>query len=272
MADPSDLPPPLVLQRLSDTSLRFPPDDEKAGSGRVLYGGQILAQMLMAADPGPERSVESIHVVFARAGTYAESTDYDVEQMSAGRTFTSWTVTCRQGERLLARGLVLCSAAETDFIRYPVEAARVGSAPERGEPDGRVFPGSISATDDGSDDDPGQERIWIRHTERLDSPLANQAVLAWATDGFLISAALGPHPALDESQAHLTLSTGVMSHTVNFHRPVDVSSWLLLVNQSVYAGGGRAFGTSQVFTGGGELVASYSQDAMIRPRQGQGAL
>jgi acyl-CoA thioesterase len=265
------LPPSLALERVTDSTFRFPPDEQRAAHGRALYGGQILAQMLMATGQGLEKSVESIHVVFARAGSYAEPIDYDVKQMSAGRTFASSTVTCRQGDRLLARGLVLFSAAEPDFIHHQTEAAPDLSPPERGEPDGRIFPGSIAARR-ASEDDPGRLRLWIRHPDRIDSPLAHQAVLAWATDGFLIAAALGPHPDLDESQAHLTLSTGVMSHTINFHRPVDISSWLLVVNDSVFAGGGRAFGTSKVFTTAGELVASYSQDAMIRPSRGGGAL
>ena len=166
---------------------------------------------------------------------------------------------------------MLFSAAEPDFIRHQAEAAPNVLPPERGEPDGRIFPGSIAARD-ALGNEPGQLRLWIRHPDRLDSPLVNQAVLAWATDGYLITAALGPHPDLDESQAHLTLSTAVVSHTINFHRTVDVSSWLLLVNDSVFAGAGRAFGTCRVYTAAGELVASYSQDAMIRPSQGGGAL
>jgi acyl-CoA thioesterase II len=271
VAELTGLPAALTLERVTESTYRFPVDPQKADLARALYGGQMLAQMIMAAGQGLEKPVESIHVVFARAGSYAEPTDYDVDAMSSGRTFASSTVTCRQGDRLLARGLVLFSASEPDLIRHQAEAAPPVSPPERGEPDGRIFPGSEAAAA-GDGGQPGQVRLWIRHPRPLDAPLVNQAVLAWATDGFLISAALGPHPDLDESQAHQTLSTGVMSHTINFHRPVDASSWLLMVNDNIFAGGGRAFGTSRVFGADGELVASYSQDAMIRPSHDRGAL
>ncbi len=40
---------------------------------------------------------------------------------------------------------------------------------------------------------------------------------------------------------------------------------MLLSHRSPYAGRGRSYGRADVFQGDGRLVASFVQDAMIRP-------
>ena len=40
--------------------------------------------------------------------------------------------------------------------------------------------------------------------------------------------------------------------------------WLLIDHESVHAGNGRVFGRADVFTENGRLVASFSQDALVR--------
>ena len=43
-----------------------------------------------------------------------------------------------------------------------------------------------------------------------------KAVLAWATDGFLIGTAMRPHDGIGQNRAHVDLSTGVLDHTLTF--------------------------------------------------------
>ncbi|HEY4634403.1 MAG TPA: hypothetical protein VIH00_10835, partial [Candidatus Limnocylindrales bacterium] len=99
-------------------------------------------------------------------------------------------------------------------------------------------------------------------------PLTGQALLAFATDMFLIGTAMRPHAGVGQAQAHKTLSTGVLSHTITFHERVDASSWMLLAHHSTHAGHGRSYGRADVFREDGTLVASYVQDNMIRARSG----
>ena len=73
-----------------------------------------------------------------------------------------------------------------------------------------------------------------------------------------------PHKGFGEADAHVTLSTGIMSVSIAFHDDVDVTEWLLYANPSTYAGRGLAQGEGRVFTQDGRLVASYSVQAMIR--------
>jgi acyl-CoA thioesterase len=57
----------------------------------------------------------------------------------------------------------------------------------------------------------------------------------------------------------------VLSHTLTFHEPFSASEWLLLSHHSTHAGHGRCYGRANVFQEDGTLVASFVQDAMIRP-------
>ena len=64
--------------------------------------------------------------------------------------------------------------------------------------------------------------------------------------------------------AHRNIATGVVSHTLTFHEPVPVGTWLLMAHESPYAGRGASYGSAQVFTQDGRLVASFVQESMIR--------
>ena len=108
--------------------------------------------------------------------------------------------------------------------------------------------------------------VWVRWDGAPEGdPVLDQALLAYSTDGFLIGTAMRPHEGVGQSQAHVTLATGVISHTLTFHQPAPAGDWLLLSHHSPFAGGGRSFGEASVFTADGALVASFVQDAMIRP-------
>jgi acyl-CoA thioesterase II len=73
-----------------------------------------------------------------------------------------------------------------------------------------------------------------------------------------------PHAGYGEANAHVTLSTGIMSIAMAFHDDVDVTEWLLYANPAIYAGHGLAQGEGHVFTRDGRLVATYTVQAMIR--------
>ena len=64
--------------------------------------------------------------------------------------------------------------------------------------------------------------------------------------------------------AHDDLSTGVMAISITFHEPVAWDGWLLYHHESTHVGGGMSFVRGQVFTEDGRLLASFSQDGMIR--------
>ena len=260
----------LALDPIGDDHFRATNLD--AGHG-VIFGGQLLAQSVVAGHTvAPDKSVKTVHTVFARAGAPAQPLDVAVDRMHSGRAMASCTVTIAQGDRLCARSQVLLSADEPDCIRHG-DASPSVPGPDASRPAGE--PGGpwevrIAGDADVNDPDaigPPELDVWTRFVGAPDAPAVGQALLAYATDGFLIGTAMRPHAGVGQAQAHVTLSTGVLSHTLTFHEPVNAGEWLLLSHHSAHAGHGRCYGRANVFREDGTLVASFVQDGMIRPIQ-----
>jgi acyl-CoA thioesterase-2 len=239
----------------------------------VVFGGQLLAQAIAAASIGhDDKRVKTLHTVFARAARPDHPIEITVDPMQAGRAFASSTVTMSQGDRLCARSLVLLSAEEPDFIRHadPAPAAvatpPAGNGAAQGVADGwqMQFVGDVDINTPELVGPPELD-VWVRFAGVPDAPVVDQALLAFASDGYLIATAMRPHEGVGQAQAHVTLSTGVITHTITFHERFSAAKWMLLAHHSVYTGHGRAYGSANVFAADGTLVASYVQDGMIRP-------
>jgi acyl-CoA thioesterase len=257
---------------------RFRAGNADAGHG-VIFGGQLLAQSIVAGLAGHDgKRVKTVQTVFARGGRPDAPVEIAVDRMHAGRAFASSTVTISQGDRLCTRSLVLLTADEPDFIRHadPMPEApgpETGSPPGGGEGEG-AWQVRIAGGVDVNDPEavgPADLDVWTRFVGAPEDAAVDQALLAFATDGFLIATAMRPHAGVGQAQAHVTVSTGVISHTLTFHEPAPAGQWLLLSHHSPYAGRGRSYGRADVFRPDGALVASFVQDAMIRPLPAQHA-
>jgi acyl-CoA thioesterase-2 len=266
-----------VLALEPDGPDRYTAGNVEAGTG-VIFGGQLMAQAVVAGLAGQDgKRVKTLHTIFARSGRPEVPVEIAVERMHSGRAFASSTVTIGQGDRLCARSLVLLSADEPDFIRhadpFPAVFPGVPGPDEGAAGDERTGDWQVRIAGDVDIDDPEAVGppdldVWTRFADAPDDPGVDQALLAYATDGFLIATAMRPHAGVGQAQAHVTVSTGVVSHTLTFHEPAPAREWLLLSHHSPYAGRGRSYGTAHVFRADGALVASYVQDAMIRPLDG----
>jgi acyl-CoA thioesterase-2 len=58
-----------------------------------------------------------------------------------------------------------------------------------------------------------------------------------------------------------------LDHSMWFHEPFDISGWLLYAMDSPSASGARGFNRGEVFTEAGTLVASVTQEGLMRPRE-----
>ena len=238
--------------------------------GGVVFGGQILAQTVVAAArTQPDKQVLSVQTVFARSARGDQPLNIDVDQMHGGRAFGSVTVTVRQEDRLCARSLVLLHTPDPDLIRNaapPPAIAPADDLPSRGHLpwwDIRYDPAVDISDPDATG--PAALDVWTRFPATPPGDITtSQAMLAYASDGFLIATAMRPHPGVGQALAHVTVSTTVLTQTLSFHDPFDASDWLLLAHESPYAGRGRSYGRANVFTSDGGLVASYVQDNMVR--------
>lgn len=236
----------------------------------VVFGGQIMGQMIVAASLAEgSKAVKSLHVIFARAGTTESPVDITIRKVHSGRTFASTGAVASQGDRMLSEGLLLLDVPEEDVIRHQNEMPTVGG-PDAAVPVENLEHGVDLRVVDGVDlmttaaTGPPEVHAWVRFSDVPDVPAVHQALLSWYTDGFLIGAAMRPHEGVGQEQAHRSLSTGVIAHTLTFHEPVRADEWMLIANGSVQAGSGRTYGEGHVFSEDGRLLASFAQESMIR--------
>jgi acyl-CoA thioesterase len=254
------------------------PDRYRAGhvlenGAGVVFGGQLLAQSVAAALTGVEgKTVKTLHTVFARAASPEGPLDIAVDRMHTGRAFASSTVTFTQGDRVCARSQVLLTAPDESVMDHADPAPAVALPPADGGHDGEWQIHIVGDVDvrDPTATGPPELDVWTRFPGAPDDPVSNQALVSFATDPFVIGAAMRPHEGVGQSQAHVTLSTGVITQTLTFHEPCAAGEWFLMAHRSPYAGHGRVYGRADVFQDD-TLVASFVQDAMVRPMPDRGA-
>src|SRR5262249_6852404 len=92
-----------------------------------------------------------------------------------------------------------------------------------------------------------------------------KALLAYFTGHLGISTTMRAHSGIGTAQAHLTVSTAPMTVSVSFHEPVSWDGWLLYTHESTQVGAGMSYVRGTVHTEQGELVASFTQEGLIRP-------
>jgi acyl-CoA thioesterase II len=266
---PSPILSSLALERLGDTTFRGQsvPDERRP----VVFGGQIMGQMIVAASTyEPAKRVKSLHVIFARSGTVKLPVEIELDPFHSGRALGTIGATASQGDRGLSRGLLLLDAGEPDVIRHQIPTPPAGgplqtppvAALDHAGVEVRVVDGVDLMTTAATG--PPEIHVWVRFADVPDDVAVHQALLSWYTDPFLIAAAMRPHDGIGQEQAHETLSTGVIAHTLSFHEPFRADEWMLIANHSVHAGAGRTYGEGHVFREDGQIVASFVQENMIR--------
>ena len=264
-----ELPDILELTKVGEQRYHVFQPAESAEGRDVVFSGQLMAQMMMASDreAGSAKDIRSVHAIFARAGTYTMPIEVDVDSMQAGRTWASDAVTATQGGKLLSRALILMSTVDDDLMRHDP------AMPDVPGPDGLdsgfafIFPGAEWCPVPGEPEVDGVpvERAWHRYESGVESQAANQGIAGWATCGNIIGLAMRPHrDTVRIEDAHRTLSTGVIAHTLHFLDHLDVSQWLLIQMQATKAANGRVYGQGEVFTAEGQLVATFQQDSMAK--------
>jgi acyl-CoA thioesterase II len=257
-------------------------DVEPAGPGRfvgapwpktrrnVVEGGQLLGQAIVAASKTiPNQRVTSATMIFSKAASFDDPLDVGVEVVRGGRTFSTVEVRIGQAEQLRSIGILLMDAGAPDVVRGTAVMPDVPGPLEAVPLDMGVTGRELRVVDAAYDPDPdriGPPEIctWVRFRDGPATPYLHAALLAQSTTHWTIAAALRPHAGFGERDAHVTLSTGIMTTSLALLDDVDVSQWLLYVNPAVYAGRGLAQGEGRVFTADGRLVATYSVQAMIR--------
>jgi acyl-CoA thioesterase II len=282
-----DLVKLLALERIEENLFRGQSQD--LGWGTV-FGGQVLGQALSAAvqTVPPERHVHSLHAYFLRPGDVSKPIVYDVDRIRDGGSFTTRRVVAIQSGHAIFN--LACSFQKpepgTDHAEPMPEAPPPETCPTDQErftkwlaklPEGRrqraidPRPFEVRSADPLEDPlkptpRPAKRLVWLKTVAKLpDDPALHHYLLAYASDHMFITTALLPHGV---SLFSGTMQIASLDHVMWFHRPFRVDDWLLHVMDSPSAHGARGLVRGRVYTQDGTLVASTSQEGLVRKRSG----
>lgn len=261
-----------------------------ANFGGEVFGGQYLGLSVAAAmRSAPGRSPHAMTCHFLRGARADRPVDYMVERTREGRAFAHRRVTATQDGNEVFR-------AEVSFHEWEEgQPHHQGVAPEvpplehlpslhqvvRDRVDqldpvtiGRILHRehfSIHFTDSGAGLGRTGERpeivAWVRPNPPPPpgDPEAYFATLAYMSDACANFASRTMHAdSLYDGQL-LSMS---LNHGIWFHAPPCPLDQVLYVTQSPFAGGGLGFNRGTMFDRRGQVLASVTQDALIRRRAG----
>ncbi|MDK7353898.1 acyl-CoA thioesterase II [Rothia sp. HMSC064D08] len=253
------------------------------------YGGQVLAQAIMAADNTvTDKVLHSIHAYFLHPGDITKELIFTSQQLNNGRSFATRRVQALQDDIPIFSAIASFqkpgrgpehTAVEmpqvpepeglpsvSDYIgevAHPVAQAVAWERPI----DMRHVDAPLYTQPDASSTQP-RACVWFKTFDRLvhadgseASEAEHRAAIAYASDYLPLEPALRRH---GKFWLEPGLKSASLDHAMWFHRSARADEWLLYVLDSPSAQGGRMLAQGSIFNRSGELVATVAQEMMFR--------
>lgn len=250
--------------------------------GRV-FGGQVLAQSVIASSRtvAADRFIHSLHGYFLRPGDVEEPITFAVDRIHDGRSFsTRRTQAYQKGVPILS---MIASFQDVDpGLEHQIQMPEGIPDPDSLESDSDLLKGidhpiaQYWATGRAFDmrhvEEPvyfarakeqvAHQAIWMKSFEALpDDEILHRAALAYASDYSLLEPILRRHGA---TWATPGMKVASLDHAMWWHRFGRVDEWLLYLQESPNAIGGRGLATGRIFSQEGLLLATVAQEGMLR--------
>jgi acyl-CoA thioesterase-2 len=242
------------------------------GRRPVVEGSQMLGQAIVAAGRhSPGRRVVSAHMAFVRAADAGRPLRFELEEHSRGRTFSALGVQVLQDGRCCGTGTLLLAVVAPALVQHTAEPPAVAGPYECDPYDmgvtGRDIRVVASAYTNDSDAPVGPPVLdaWVRFRDVPADPALHAGLLAQFSGHMSIAAALRPHAGIGQDQAHRMLSMGINAISLSLHRDVRADEWMLYRHLSTFAGDGMTHSECRVHDVDGDLLASFTVEAMVRP-------
>lgn len=248
---------------------------------KTLFGGQVLAQALMAAGQTTQRPIHSLHAYFLRPGKTTSPVYYRVQVLRDGQSVSTREVTAAQDQETIFSMLCSFHQLETGYEHQLIKAPKVPTPQQLlhrmsqsdrehlhiasetlGIAPIEFLPCKADLFSDSSASD-AKVQFWMRGIQLEDNDLrVSSCALAFASDIGLLATTLQPH---DTSLFSGKVLPASMDHSIWFHRPSHFNQWHLYSTDSPWAGNARGFCRGAIFNEQGILVASTAQEGLIRP-------
>lgn len=257
-----------------------------------VFGGQVMGQAISAMSRTvPEgRRIHSSYSYFLSPGIPQGPIRFSVDALRDGRSFSVRRVLATQDDPAADGGERTILAMTSSFQEVQTGLEHGERAPEAPDPEGlpttaQVLEGidnpvarywatqrpvdirhvtdPIYIRPDGSAS--ATQMVWMRMLAPVEAtPAVHDAILAFASD-------YTPFEAILRRQGLSWVTPGLRAATINhaiwWHRHVDLNEWILYVQHSPSASGGRGLTEGRMFDRAGELVATVTQEGMIRIKE-----
>lgn len=295
MAELEAMPPLdafLATLNLIDTGARTTEDIFTGASqwmpgGRV-FGGQVASQSIVAATRTvPEdRNIHSMRGYFLRPGDIQKPITFSVNRIHDGKSFSTRHVEAFQDglpiwSMISSFQIEEESAVDHDFPMpenlpmpesLPSEAELVEQAGVKlanfwvhrrpfvmRHVDGPIYLQPSTSREP-------FDHVWVKAVAPLpDDPIVHAAAIAYLSDYLMLEPTLRRH-GLTWIDPRLRVAS--LDHGVWWHRFARADEWMLLRIKSPNAHGGRTLAQGYLYTRDGKLIASVSQEAMLRLKEG----
>lgn len=278
----------LKLERLEVNLFRGTTPKQESHEKRI-YGGQVIAQALLAAyETVEERICHSLHCYFTRPGDPNIPIIFEVDRSRDGGSFSIRRVIAVQhGQQIFN----LAASFQVEEQGFAHQASMPDApAPEDVEDYIEVRRGQLK-------DAPAEMRAWLDRPQPIEmrtvgarmlgggeqlepvqqvwfrardsigpDAYLQQVILAYASDMSLLGTSVRPHDVGWDHQGGVMKAS--LDHAMWFHRPTDFNAWHLYHQESPSASGGRGFNLGAIYRASdGALVASCAQEGMVRARK-----
>jgi len=251
-----------------------------------LFGGQVLAQAVRAAyQTVKDRHAHSLHAYFLKGGIAEQPVLFEVERVRDGKSFTTRRVVAIQNGDAIFNMDLSFQIEESGFqhsdpmpnVPPPEELADdIEVALSLDQAHGNMSPmakikrpfQTRSVFRLGSEEW-GKERfsnpVWIKFRGEVESEDQefSRCLISYASDMGLVSTSTLPHQP-DVARDSLQLAS--LDHSLWIHRDVPIDEWILFHKKTSSANGSRGMNHAEFFSQNGELIASVSQEGLLRSR------
>ena len=234
----------------------------------VMFGGSVVGQAVTAItrDAPEGRRLHSLHGYFLRPTSTRIPIDYEVSTIREGRAYSSRRLTASQNGKAVFEAMGSFTA-DTEGWLYdlphtselpPIDGGERGYGMAGFE---AVYFGPTEQRSDGTYE--STERKWFR----LPMDIGGDVHLHTAYMGMVSDwTGMGSRPlAMDwEWQPGEGPPVASLDHAVWFHRPANVTQWLVLDLHSLVNYGGRGQIRMTIRNEAGEVVLSMAQELLLK--------
>jgi acyl-CoA thioesterase II len=241
-----------------------------------IVGGHIAGQALMAASrTTPGRTPHSVHVYYLQAGDARRPVEFHVVRSRDGGTLSTRQVTARQDGEVLLEALASFSAPIIGLDYHvamvdvpdpeslkPVQQQLAAYEDEHRGHWVRPQPFELRYVDPPPrlalelPEPSPRIRMWWRPSEPVpDDEVMHSCLLTYLSGTTMLETAITMRRATP-----LSTFSALIDHALWFHRPVDLSDWVLSDQFSPSAVGGRGLATSTMYNRTGHVVCIATQE------------